>query len=176
MVLRVRQSRGVPHQSLVSTTAALTTRVGLAGLATVAVLAVLPAVLPADAGPNGGTVVGGVDARIITGYVPVACQVLRVSHHGSGNAASFQLLQNVNPEVGIISVGPNPPQNAYPEPTLIRRLLLKNVSVYATNRLGTITVSSNGTGYSLTSQKPADDSYWRFINDVAYNGQPYWPK
>src|SRR3979490_3254402 len=43
------------RQSLVSTTAALTTRVSLAGLVTVAVLASLPA----DAGPNGGTVVGG---------------------------------------------------------------------------------------------------------------------
>src|SRR5216684_4976919 len=43
------------YQSLVSTTAALTTRVTLAGLVTVAVLASLPA----DAGPNGGTVVGG---------------------------------------------------------------------------------------------------------------------
>src|SRR6202140_445525 len=43
------------HQSLVSTTAALTTRATLAGVVTVAVLAALPA----DAGPNGGTVVGG---------------------------------------------------------------------------------------------------------------------
>ena len=43
------------HQSLVSTTAALNTRVTLAGLVTVAVLASVPA----DAGPNGGTVVGG---------------------------------------------------------------------------------------------------------------------
>ena len=43
------------HQSLASTTAALTTRVTVAGLVTVAVLGTLPAV----AGPNGGTVVGG---------------------------------------------------------------------------------------------------------------------
>jgi filamentous hemagglutinin family protein len=43
------------HQSLVTTTAALTTRATLAGLVTVAVLAAVPA----DAGPNGGTVVGG---------------------------------------------------------------------------------------------------------------------
>jgi filamentous hemagglutinin family protein len=54
MVLRVRHSRGV-HQSLVSTTATLSTRVTLAGLVTVVVLASLPA----DAGPNGGNVVGG---------------------------------------------------------------------------------------------------------------------
>src|SRR3984893_16254605 len=43
------------HQSLVTTTAALTTRVTLAGLVTVAVLAALPA----DANPLGGTVAGG---------------------------------------------------------------------------------------------------------------------
>ncbi|HEY4403408.1 MAG TPA: filamentous hemagglutinin N-terminal domain-containing protein, partial [Xanthobacteraceae bacterium] len=43
------------HQSLLATTAGLTTRVTLAGLVTVAVLASGPA----GAGPNGGTVVGG---------------------------------------------------------------------------------------------------------------------
>ncbi len=128
------------------------------------------------AGNEAGSVIGGVDARIVSGPVPINCPVLRVSHHGSGNAASFELLERSGPEVGIISVGPNPPQNAYPEPTLIRRLLLKNVSVYTTDRLGTITVVSDGAGYNITTERPADEGYWNFINSVSFNGKPYWPK
>jgi filamentous hemagglutinin family protein len=57
MFLRAVSPRVSPRvrRSLVTTTAALTTRATLAGVVTVAVLAALPA----DAGPNGGTVVGG---------------------------------------------------------------------------------------------------------------------
>jgi competence protein ComEC len=128
------------------------------------------------AGNDGGTVTGGVDARIITGPIPINCQVIRVAHHGSGNAASFPLLERASPDAGIISVGPNPPQNLYPEPTLIRRLVLKNVSVYTTDRLGSITVTSDGSTYSLTSARPADAAYWRGMNDIALNGKLYWVK
>ena len=49
----LRSSRS--HRLLLATAAGLTTRATLAGLATLAVLAAVPA----DAGPNGGTVVGG---------------------------------------------------------------------------------------------------------------------
>lgn len=125
-------------------------------------------------GADAGTVVGGVESKIITGPLPVVCPVLRVSHHGSGNSASFQLLDSTKPEAAIISVGPNPPQNAYPEPTTIRRLALKNVSIYITDRLGTVTVASDGLGYEVRPEKPWDDSYGRLLNNVAFGGKKYW--
>lgn len=124
---------------------------------------------------DAGTVVGGVDSRIISGSVPITCPVLRVSHHGSANAASFQLLNKANPADAIISVGPNPPQNLYPAPTLIRRLILSNVTVWTTDRLGTVTVTSDGSTYSIKSDKPRDARYGKFLESVIYSGASYWP-
>ncbi len=123
---------------------------------------------------DAGTVVGGVDSRIITGPVPVNCPVLRVSHHGSANVASFQLLNKMNPSDAIISVGPNPPQDLYPAPALIRRLILNNVTVWTTDKLGTVTVTSDGTTYSMRSDKPRDTKYGKFLENVIYNGASYW--
>ena len=123
---------------------------------------------------DAGTVVGGVDSRIISGPVPVTCPVLRISHHGSANAASFQLLNKANPTDSVISVGPNPPENLYPAPTLLRRLILSNVTVWTTDRLGTVTVTSDGLTYSIKSEKPRDSTYGKFLENVIYNGASYW--
>jgi filamentous hemagglutinin family protein len=73
------------HQSLVSTTAALTTRVTLAGLATVAVLASLPA----DADPYGGTVVGG--SATILGQGTSSVTINQSSQNAIINWATFNI-------------------------------------------------------------------------------------
>ncbi|MFA5108480.1 MAG: MBL fold metallo-hydrolase [Candidatus Micrarchaeia archaeon] len=126
-------------------------------------------------GSDGGTVFGGVDSRIISGPISIQnCKVLKVSHHGSGNSASFQLLNEVNPDVGVISAGLNLPENKYPEPTAIRRLLLRNMSVYVTDKLGSITVLSDGNEYKMETEYPRDEKYAIFINDVGQGGLLYW--
>jgi len=123
---------------------------------------------------DAGTVTGGVDSKIISGSIPIQCPVLKVSAHGSANAASFQLLEKVKPEQGIISVGPNPPANLYPQPTLLRRLILRNTQVWTTDRLGTITVSSDGLGYTTSSQAPRGSQYGKFLEAVANGATNYW--
>lgn len=126
-------------------------------------------------GSDPGTVSGGVDNRIISGSIPVAgCQVLKVSHHGSANSASFQLLDNMKPEAAIISVGRNPPQNLYPSEALIRRLLLRNTSIYTTDKLGDITVSSEGKGYEIKTEFARNTAYAQFLNQVGYGGMKYY--
>jgi beta-lactamase superfamily II metal-dependent hydrolase len=125
-------------------------------------------------GSDAGTVFGGVDSRIISGSEPIKCEVLKVSAHGSGNSASFQLIDAMDlAEVAIISVGPNPPQNNYPEPTLIRRLLLRDLKIYITEKLGDIKISSNGNSYDIKSDRPYNTTYAKFINDVGYGGKLY---
>ncbi len=123
---------------------------------------------------DAGTVTGGVDSRIVSGPIPVTCPVLRVSHHGSANSASFQLLNQVNPTDAIISVGPDPPQNLYPSPTLLRRLVLNNATVWTTDRLGTVTVTSDGTTYHIASEVSRDTAFGHFLENVVYSGADYW--
>ena len=123
---------------------------------------------------DAGTVAGGVDSKILTSSISVSCPVLKVSHHGSANAASFQLLQAAQPSDAILSVGPNPPQNLYPSPTLLRRLVLRNATIWTTDRLGDITVDSDGAGYTLGSQVARDVKYGQFIENVVSRGANYW--
>lgn len=104
------------------------------------------------AGNDMGTVMGGIDSKIVSGNITIACQILKVGNHGSGNAASFQLLEKMKPEIGIISVGANP-GSKLPEPALIRRLGLKNVSVLRTDTMGAITITSSGNGYGIVSER-----------------------
>ncbi len=75
------------HRRLLATAARLTTRATLAGLATVAVLAALPA----DAGPNGGTVVGG--SAAIQGQGTSSVTVNQSSQNAIINWATFNLGQ-----------------------------------------------------------------------------------
>ncbi|MCX8163416.1 MAG: hypothetical protein N3D10_02565 [Candidatus Micrarchaeota archaeon] len=125
-----------------------------------------------------GTVFGGVDNKIISmaqkGGISLNCPILKVSNHGSGNAASFQLLDVVNPSIAIISVGPNQ-NNLYPNVSTLRRLALKGISIYTTDRLGTITVSSkDGLDYMVFTDFPRDMAYAKFLNEVVEKGKPYW--
>ncbi|MEM4137685.1 MAG: hypothetical protein QXF48_03355 [Candidatus Anstonellaceae archaeon] len=129
-------------------------------------------------GVDPGTVFGGVDNKIISNAknrgISLNCQILKVSNHGSGNAASFQLLDEVNPAIAIISVGPNP-SKLYPNVSTLRRLNLKGISIYTTDRLGTITISSNdGIDYLIYSDFPRDIEYAKFLSEVIDKDKPYW--
>ncbi len=123
---------------------------------------------------DAGTISGGVDSKILSGPISIECPVLKVSHHGSANAASFQLLQTSKPQNAIVSVGPNPPDNLYPQPALLRRLVLRNATVWTTDRLGDITITSNGTGYAIGSQVPRDSKFGQFMENVVSRGASYW--
>lgn len=104
------------------------------------------------AGSDMGTVMGGIDSKIASGSVPIACQVIKVGHHGSGTSASFQLLEKAKPSAAIISAGPTK-DGIFPEPALLERLGLKGVSVYRTDTMGTVTLTSNGTDYSISTER-----------------------
>ncbi|MBC7249438.1 MAG: MBL fold metallo-hydrolase [Anaerolineae bacterium] len=79
-------------------------------------------------------------------------QILKVSHHGSKAGTGEALLNAVQPEVAIISVGEG---NRYGHPSsqVIERLVRRGISIYRTDEQGTITVTTDGNGYLVTSEK-----------------------
>jgi competence protein ComEC len=89
------------------------------------------------------------DALAKTGY-PLDAQVLKVGHHGSEYSTGTAFLARVHPEVAIIEVGKDNPYGHPHQPTL-RRLADAGVTVYRTDRDGTILVRSDGTSYSVTT-------------------------
>jgi competence protein ComEC len=69
--------------------------------------------------------------------------VLKIGHHGSASATSAAWLDELRPEEAVISVGA---RNRYghPAPGVLERLASRAVHVYRTDRLGTITLASDG--------------------------------
>lgn len=69
-------------------------------------------------------------------------ELMVVGHHGSDTSTSLQLLQAVQPELAVISVGAH---NAYghPEPAVLERLRAAGAEVYRTDEMGTVTIRAN---------------------------------
>ena len=70
----------------------------------------------------------------------VAIDVLKVSHHGSDRATSNELLDEVDPQMAIISVGKD---NKFGHPTkvVIKRLEERGIKIKRTDNMGDVTVT-----------------------------------
>jgi len=92
------------------------------------------------------------EEAILKSGADVRAQVLKVAHHGSPFSSSQRWLQAVAPEVAIISVGTD---NAFGHPSyeVLTRLTQSNVTIYRTDRHGTITVRSDGRTYQIFTQR-----------------------
>jgi len=62
--------------------------------------------------------------------------LLKVGHHGAGDATGPEFLKAVSPEIAVISVGQNP--WGYPSSAVIRRLEEAGAKVFRTDRDGSI--------------------------------------
>ncbi|MBQ1985640.1 MAG: MBL fold metallo-hydrolase, partial [Clostridia bacterium] len=63
--------------------------------------------------------------------------ILIVGHHGADSSTSLYLLQNLQPQTAVISVGKDN-QYGHPDPNVINRLKRFNCTIWRTDRDGTI--------------------------------------
>lgn len=82
----------------------------------------------------------------------LAASVLKVAHHGSQYGSTARFLQAVHPELAVISVGSD---NRYGHPTaaVLERLDAQGIPVYRTDQRGTITITSDGIGITVTTER-----------------------
>lgn len=81
------------------------------------------------------------------------CQVLKAGHHGSKTSSTAEFLKLVQPESVVMSLGVNN-QYGHPHETLLNRLQKQGVkNIYRTDANGTITIVSDGSSYSITTEK-----------------------
>lgn len=78
------------------------------------------------------------ERRLIERYTLPDIEVLFVGHHGSRYATSEELLKDVWPEVGVISVGEN--SFGHPSPEAMDRCAFRGMTLYRTDMQGSILV------------------------------------
>jgi len=82
----------------------------------------------------------------------VSADVIKIGHHGSSSSSSDAYLDAVNPRAAVITCGQG---NVYghPHKEVLDRLSIRNIAVYRTDTMGTITMRSNGTDITVETQK-----------------------
>ncbi|MYL34306.1 MBL fold metallo-hydrolase [Pontibacillus yanchengensis] len=93
----------------------------------------------------------------------VEAEILKVSHHGSDTGSAPSFIDEVSPEVGVLSYGAD---NNYGHPTdeVVRRLKEAGAELYSTAEAGDIVVKTNGETYDVEAQP--------FNPDVEPNPKP----
>ena len=98
----------------------------------------------------------GEQAMIASGE-KLSSDVLMVSHHGSRNATTKEMLEAVKPGYAVISVGAD---NSYGHPTeeVLDRLANAGCTVYRTDLNGTILAYSDGKTITFIPERQSDMS------------------
>ena len=78
--------------------------------------------------------------------------VLKVGHHGSEDATSYQYLYEVDPQYAVISVGDDNSYN-HPNENTLSRLRDAGVTVYRTDLNGTVICRSDGKAVTFSPEK-----------------------
>ncbi len=90
--------------------------------------------------------------------------VLKAGHHGSGASSSDAFLAAVKPEVVVISVGT---KNKFllPDKNTLNRFEATGAKIYRTDYQGTITVTTDGKGYKVSTERevPPLKDRWDFV-------------
>lgn len=75
-------------------------------------------------------------------------ELLKVAHHGSGYSSSEQFLEQVRPEIAVISVGERN-RFGHPAAAVLQRLEQAGAKILRTDRDGTVEIISDGRAWQL---------------------------
>lgn len=86
----------------------------------------------------------------------LSADVLKVAHHGSGGSSSRTFVQAVSPEIAVISCGLYN-DFGHPHASAMTRLTAAGATLYRTDKQGTVTVTTDGTALSVSTEKTTND-------------------
>jgi competence protein ComEC len=84
-----------------------------------------------------------VEKEILASNEDISADVLKVGHHGSSTSTTKAFLDKINPSIAVISVGQDNTYN-HPNDGTIKRLSDNKVTIYRTDKDGTVILSSDG--------------------------------
>ena len=91
-----------------------------------------------ESGGHGALFTGDLEITGEPEAIPRA-EVLKVAHHGSGDATSPRFLEACDPDIAVISVGDN--SFGHPDPDVVARLEASGAQTLLTRKLGAITLT-----------------------------------
>ncbi len=92
------------------------------------------------------------EKKLVQEAIPLGAMILKVPHHGSAVSSEISFLQNVHPQVAIISVGKRNTFNL-PSPRTISKLNQLQSQIYRTDEDGAVVIQSDGISVKLTKYK-----------------------
>lgn len=88
-----------------------------------------------------------IEKEMLSTNEDISADVLKVGHHGSSTSTTKDFLNKVNPSIGVISVGQDNIYN-HPNDDTIKQLNENKVTIYRTDKNGTVVISSDGSKIS----------------------------
>ncbi|MGP4108210.1 ComEC/Rec2 family competence protein [Virgibacillus sp. L01] len=84
-------------------------------------------------------------------------EIIKVAHHGSSTSTSTEFLEEVSPELAILTYSE---KNDYGHPVdrVIKNLIKVNAAIYSTAVFGDITISTDGESYLIIAEKNPTDN------------------
>ena len=102
-----------------------------------------------------GDAESGSEADMIASRINLSCDVLCLGHHGSASSTSWDFLQKTVPEFAVISCGADN-QYGHPDKDTLDKLSSMNISLYRTDKQGTVIAESDGVTISWNTE-PCND-------------------
>jgi competence protein ComEC len=90
-----------------------------------------------------GDIEARAEAALVAAGDPLACDALKVAHHGSRTSSTEGFVSAARPAVAVISVGQDSP-HGHPHPAVVARWRAAGAQVFTTGERGTVTVSTDG--------------------------------
>ncbi len=99
-----------------------------------------------------GDLEGEAERRLAESGTELSADVLKVGHHGSGNASSERFLEQVQPRLAVISCGEDNPYG-HPAPGTVARLQNVGCRILQTSLGGAVTIESDGDTYRVETYR-----------------------
>ncbi len=111
------------------------------------------AVILASYGQFDALLTGDSESAVTLPLHPPQVELLKVAHHGSSDTGLGELLEAIRPKIALISVGEGN-DYGHPAPSTLSALAASpGLAVYRTDEDGRITVESDGTTFSVRTER-----------------------
>ena len=84
--------------------------------------------------------------------VKLNADVLKIGHHGGNTSTTDAFIRAVNPQYAVISVGKDN-KHGHPHGETLKKLEKYDTAVYRTDEFGTVTMTSDGTHWTVEVEK-----------------------